>query len=87
MCTNFQTKETILNFSGLYLPKSGFGGQNFENITLDLESATFRYRVHIFRHRNNFEILGAIFPKNGLWKQNIKNLNVDSESAPLRYYV
>ena len=87
MCTNFQTKETILNFSDLYLPKSGIGGQNFENISLDLESATFRYCVHIFRQCNNFEFLGAIFPKIGFWTRKIKNLILNSESAPFRQYV
>ena len=75
-------------FLGPNLPKNGFWGQNFKNLSLDSESASLRYYVHQFSDKtDNFEFLGPNLPKNGFWGQNFKNLSLDLESASLRYYV
>ena len=71
------------------LPKNGFWGQNFENLSLHSQPAAFlRLYVHQFSDKtDNFEILGPNLPKNRFWAQNFKNLSLDLESAFLRYYV
>ena len=75
-------------FLGPNLPKNGFWGQNFKNLSLDSESASLRYYVHQFSDKtDNFEFLGPNLPKNGFWGRNFKNLSLDLESASLRYYV
>ena len=70
------------DFLGPNLPKNGFWGQNFKNLSLDSESASLRYYVHQFSEKtNNSEFLGPNLPKNGFWGWNFKNLSLDSESA------
>ena len=70
------------------LPKNGFGGRNFKNLSLDSESASLRYYKYQFSDKtNNFQFLGSNLSKNGFWGHNFKNLCLDSESASLRYYV
>ena len=80
MCTNFQTKQTSL--------KKKFWGQNFKNLSRDLESASLRYYVYQFSDKkDNFEFLGPNLPKNGSWGRNFKNLSLESESTPPIYHV
>ena len=75
-------------FVGPNLPKNGFWGRNFKNLSLDLESASLRYFEHQFTDRtDNFEYLDPNLPKNGFWGRNFKNLSLDSESAPPIYHV
>ena len=51
-------------FLGPNLPKNGFWGQNFKNLSLDSESASLRYYVHQFSEKmDNFEFLGPNLPK------------------------
>ena len=55
----FSDKTDNLEFLGPNLPKSGFWGQNFKNLSLDSESASLRYYVHQFSDKtNNFEFFG-----------------------------
>ena len=83
----FSDKTDNFDFLGSNMPKNGFWGQNFKNVSLDLESASLRYSVHQFSDKkNNFEFLGPNMPKNGFWGQNFKNQSLDLESASLRYY-
>ena len=61
-------------FLGPNLPKNGFWGRNFKNLSLHLESAPLRYCVHQFSDKTDtFEFLGPNLPKNGLWGQNFKS--------------
>ena len=70
------------------LPKNGFWGRNFKNLSLDSESASLRYYVHQFSDKtDNFEFLDPNLPKNGFWGQNFKNLSLDSESTRPIYHV
>ena len=83
--TNFKDN---FEFLGPNLPKNEFWGQNFKNLSLDLESASLRYYVHQFSDKtDNFEFLGPNLPKNGFWGRNFKNLSLDSESTPPIYHV
>ena len=78
MYTNFQTN----------LPKDGFWGQNFKNLSLDLESTYERYYDYQFSDKiDNSEFLDTNLPKNEFWGQNSKNLGLDSESEPPIYHV
>ena len=87
MCTNFQTKQTMLTFRAQICRKNGFWGQNFKNLSLDSESASLRYFVYQFSDvRNNFEFWDSNLPKK-FWGRNFINQSVDSESGSLRYYV
>ena len=55
----FSDKTDIFDFLGPNLPKNGIWGQNFKNLSLDLESASLRYYVHRFSDKtNNFEFFG-----------------------------
>ena len=73
----FSDKADIFDFLGPNLPKNGFWGGNFKNLSLDLESASLRYYVHQFSGKTvNFEFLGANLPK-----------SLDSESKPPIYHV
>ena len=84
----FSDKMDNFEFLGPNLPKNGFWGQNFKNLSLDLESASLRYYVHQFSDKtDNFEFLGPNLPKNGFWGRNFKNLSLDSESALPIYHV
>ena len=59
-------KMDNFEFVGPNLPKNGFWGQNFKNLSLYLESASLRYYVHQFSSKtDNFEFLGPNLPKNG----------------------
>ena len=87
MC-QFSGKTDNFDFLSPNLPKNGFWGRNFKNLSLDSESASLRYYVHQFSDKtDNFEFLGPNLPKNGFWGRNFKNLSPNSESAPPRYLV
>ena len=82
----FSDKMNNFEFLGPNLPKNGFWGRDFKNLSLDLESAFLRYYVHQFSDKtNNFEFLGPNLPKNGFWDWNFKNLSLDLELAPPKY--
>ena len=84
----FSDKTDNFELLGPNLPKNGFWGRNFKNLSLDSESASLRYYVHQFSDKtDNFEFLDQNLPKNGFWGQNFKNLSLDSESAPPIYHV
>ena len=84
----FSDKTENFEFLDPNLPKNGFWGRNFKNLSLDSESASLRCYVHQFSDKtDNFEFLGPNLPKNGFWGQNLKNLSLDSESVSLRYCV
>ena len=84
----FLDKTDNFEFLGPNLPKNGFWGQNFKNLSLDSESASLRYYVHQFSDKtDNFEFLGPNLPKNGFWGRNFKNLSLDLKSAPPIYHV
>ena len=75
-------------FLGPNLPKNGFWGRHFKNLSLDLESVSLRYYEHQFSDKtDNFEFLGPNLPKNGFWGRNFKNLSLDSESTSPIYHV
>ena len=75
-------------FLGPNLPKNGFWGQNFKNLSLDLESASLSYFVHQFSDKtDNFEFLSPNLPKNESWCRNFKNITLDSESTPPKYHM
>ena len=79
----FSDKTENFGFLGPNLSKNHFWGQNFKNLSLNSESASFRYYVHQFSDKTyDFEFLGSNLPKNGFWGRNFKNLSVDSESTP-----
>ena len=60
----FSDKTDNFEFLGPNLPKNGFRGQSFKNLSLDLESACLRYSVHQFSDKtDNFEFLGPNLPK------------------------
>ena len=87
MCTNLDKTDNF-DFLGPNLLKNEFWGQNFENLSLDLESASLRYYVHQFSDKtDNIEFLGTNLPKNEFWGCNLKNLSLDSQSAPPKYHV
>ena len=76
-------KMDNFEFMGPNLPKNGFWGQIFENLSLDSESASLKYYEHQFSDKtNNFQLLGSNLPKKGFWGRNFKNLSPDSESTP-----
>ena len=75
-------------FLGPHLPKNGFWGRNFKNISLDSELASLRYPVRQFSDKtDNFKFLAPNLPKNGFWGRSFKNLSLDLEPASLRYHV
>ena len=58
MC-QFSDKTDNFDFLGPNLPKNGFLGWNFKNLSLDLESAPPRYHVSQFSVKmDNFEFFG-----------------------------
>ena len=64
----FLDKTDNSEFLGPNLPKNGFWGQNFKNLSLDSESASLRYYVYQFSDKtDNFQFLGPNLPKNGFW--------------------
>ena len=72
----FSDKTNNFDLLGPNLPKNGFWGQNFKNLSLDLESASLRYYEHQFSDKtDNFDFLGPNLPKNEFWGQNFKNLS------------
>ena len=84
----FLDKMDNFEFSGPNFPKNEFWGQNFKNLSRDLESASLRYYVYQFSDKkDNFEFLGPNLPKNGSWGRNFKNLSLESESTPPIYHV
>ena len=88
LCTPIFRQNGQFWISGPNLPKNGFWGRKFKNLSLDLESASLRYFVHQFSDKtDNFEFLGPNLPKNGFWDRNFKNLSLDSESTPPIYHV
>ena len=55
----FLDKIDNFDFLGPNLHKNRFWGQNFKNLSLDLESASLRYYVHQFSDKtDNFEFFG-----------------------------
>ena len=79
-CVPISGKMDNFDFFDPNLPKNGFWGQNFKNLSLDLESASFRYYVHQFSDKtDNFDFLGPNFPKNEFCGQKFKNISLDSE--------
>ena len=77
----FLDKTDNFEYLGPNLPKTGFWGRNFKNLSLDSKSASLRYYVHQFSNKtNNFEFLDPNLPKNWCWVLNFKNL--DFESTP-----
>ena len=74
----FSDKKDNFDFLGTNLPKNGFWGQNFKNISLDSESASLRYYEYQFSDiRDNLKFLDPNLPKNGFWGRNLKNLSLD----------
>ena len=68
--------------------KNGFWCRNFENLTLNLESALPRYHVCEFPGKTNkFDFFSPNLPQNEFWRHNFKDLTLDSESAPPRCHV
>ena len=64
----FSDKTDNFEYLNPNLPKYGFWGRNFKNLSLDLESASLRYYVHQFSDKtDNFEFLGPNLHKNGFW--------------------
>ena len=58
MC-QFSDKTDKFDFLGPNLPKNGFWGPNFQNLSLDLESAPPKYHVSQFSgKRDNFKFFG-----------------------------
>ena len=58
----FSDKTDNFEFLGPNLPKNGFWGQNFKNLSLDLESASLRYYVYQFSDKtDNFGFSGLKF--------------------------
>ena len=58
MC-QFSDKTNNIDFLGPNLPKNGFWGCNFKNLSLDWESAPPKYHVSQFSVKmNNFEYFG-----------------------------
>ena len=87
-CVPILRQSRQLLVFGPKFAKNGFWGQNFKNLSLDLESASLRYYVHQFSDKtDNFEFLDPNLPKNGFWGRNFKNLSLDSESTPPIYHV
>ena len=87
-CVPISDKVGNFEFLGPNLPKNGFWGCNFKNLSLDSESASLRYYRHQFSDKtDNFEFLGLNLPKNGFWGQNFKNVSLNLQSAPPKYYV
>ena len=61
-------------FFGPNLPKSGFWGRNFENLSPDSESATPRYQVFQFAGKtDSFYLFGLNLPKNRFSVGNSEN--------------
>ena len=59
MCTNLDKTDNF-DFLGPNLLKNEFWDQNFENLSLDLESASLRYYVHQLPDKtDSFEFLGT----------------------------
>ena len=82
----FLDKTDNFEFLGPKLPKNGFWGQNFKNLSLDSELASLRYYEYQFSDKmDNFKFLGPNLHKNRFWGQNFKNQSLDSESVSLRY--
>ena len=73
----FSEKTEKFEFLGPNLPKNRFWGQNFKNLSLDLESTSLRYYVYQFSDKRDNENL----PKIEFWGQNFKTLSLDSKSA------
>ena len=60
----------------------------FQNLSLDLESASFRYYVYQLSDKmDNFKLLSPNLPNNGYWGWNFKNLSLDLESTPPIFHV
>ena len=88
LCVPIFRHRDNFEFLGPNLPKNGFWGQNFKNLSLDLESVSLRYYEYQFSDKtDNFEFLDPNLPKNGFWGRNFKNLSLDSESTPPIYHV
>ena len=78
----FLDKTDNFEFLGPNLPKNEFWGQNFKNLSLDLESASLRYYVYPFSDKTeNFGFSGLNLLKNGIWGRNFKNLSLHLEST------
>ena len=61
-------------FFGSNLPKNGFWGRNFKNLTGDLESALAKYHACQFSGKiDNFDIFDPSLPKNKFRGQNFEN--------------
>ena len=87
-CVPIFRQNRQFEFFGPNLPKNGFWGQNFKNLSLDLESASLRYYVHQFLDKpDNFEFLGPNLPEYGFWGRNFKSVSQDSELTPPIYHV
>ena len=81
----FLDKTDNFEFLGPNLPKNGFWGQNFKNLSLDSESASLRYYVNQFSElRDNFKFLAPNLPKKSFWAWNFKNLSLD-QNQHLQY--
>ena len=67
----FLDKMDNFEFLGTNLPKNGFCGQSFKNLSLDLESVSLRYYEYQFSDiKDNFEFLDPNLPKSGFGGQN-----------------
>ena len=84
----FSNKTDNFDFLAPNLPKIGFWGQKFKNLSIYFKSASLRYCVHLFSYKtDNFEFLSPNLPNNGFCGRNSKNLSLDGESTPPIYYV
>ena len=69
------------------MPENGFVGQNFKNLSVDLESGSLRYYVlQVSDKMDNFKFLGPNLLKNRSLGLNFKSIGLDSESTPPVYH-
>ena len=83
----FSVKTNNLKFLGPNLPENGFWGQNFKNLSLDLELASLRYCVHQLSDKtDNFEFLGQNLPKKWILRSEFQKsksgLGINTSNIP-----
>ena len=78
MCAKFQAKQRTLTFFGPNLPKNGYWGRNFKNISPDSDLAPPRYRVCQFSIKmENFEFFSLNLGKLPNYVQYFGSNNVE----------
>ena len=75
----FRQNGEVWSFASKFA-KKWMSGSRYQSLSLDLKSATLRYYVQQFLHKeNNFDFLGPNLPNNEIWGCNFKNLSLDLE--------